>query len=66
MVMRFDSSDKMTEIKDDPTAAHIDQLHDTPVCQRTGIMASFNSLEDFDKYDCLFHYVLLHYTMPAI
>ncbi|CAC5416437.1 ACACA [Mytilus coruscus] len=52
MVMRFDSSDKMTEIKDDPTAAHIDQLHDTPVCQRTGIMASFNSLEDFDnKFD---------------
>ena len=47
MVVRFDSSDKMSEVKDDPSA-HIDQLTESPLCQRTGIMASFNSLEDFD------------------
>lgn len=47
--MRFDSSEKMTEVKEDHTAVHIDQLAESPVCQRTGIMASFNSLEDFDK-----------------
>lgn len=47
MVVRFDSSDKMSEVNDD-SSAHIDQLTESPLCQRTGIMASFNSLEDFD------------------
>ena len=46
MVMRYDSIDKVSSIIEDD--AHIDQLQEPPICQRMGIMASFNSFEDFD------------------
>lgn len=30
--------------------AHIDQLDEPPTCQRMGIMASFNSMEEFEMW----------------
>lgn len=48
MVMRYDSSDKVSGLMD--AAAHIDQLDEPPTCQRMGIMASFNSMEDFEMW----------------
>uniref|UniRef100_A0A8W8JHP3 Acetyl-CoA carboxylase n=1 Tax=Magallana gigas TaxID=29159 RepID=A0A8W8JHP3_MAGGI len=46
MVMRYDSLDKMSGMVD--YDAHIDQLDEPPTCQRMGIMASFNSMEEFE------------------
>lgn len=46
MVMRYDSLDKMSGVVD--YDAHIDQLDEPPTCQRMGIMASFNSMEEFE------------------
>ena len=47
MVMRYDSLDKMPGAVD--YEPHIDQLEEPPTCQRMGIMASFNSMEEFEK-----------------
>lgn len=46
MVMRYDNLDKMSGMVD--YDAHIDQLDEPPTCQRMGIMASFNSMEEFE------------------
>lgn len=48
MVMRYDSLDKMSGMVD--YDAHIDQLDEPPTCQRMGIMASFNSMEEFEMW----------------
>ncbi|XP_078337630.1 acetyl-CoA carboxylase-like isoform X9 [Crassostrea virginica] len=47
MVMRYDSLDKMSGVVD--YEPHIDQLEEPPTCQRMGIMASFNSMEEFEN-----------------
>ncbi|XP_033740192.1 acetyl-CoA carboxylase-like isoform X1 [Pecten maximus] len=49
MVMRFDSSEKVAELAESESSAHIDQLEELPMCQRMGIIASFSSFEDFVK-----------------
>ncbi|KAK3098334.1 hypothetical protein FSP39_018526, partial [Pinctada imbricata] len=60
MVMRYDSSDKMSAIMEDD--AHIDQLQESPICQRMGIMASFNSFQEFDLH---FDTMMEQFSMDA-
>ncbi|XP_062596285.1 acetyl-CoA carboxylase 1-like isoform X10 [Saccostrea cucullata] len=60
MVMRYDSLDKMSGLSD--PEAHIDQLEEPPTCQRMGIMASFNSMTEFEIH---FEQVLECFTVES-